>query len=79
MKSVDDLPYAFVGAIFGGVCFFLGNLLFNHSAWQLIMALVVGAILGCLAGVMALRSKRLSCSATMREMKLAMERESRER
>jgi hypothetical protein len=75
VKSVDDIPYALVGAVLGAVCAFPGNLLFHRYAWQIGAAPIAGGVLGYVAGIMALRSKRLSASSTMAEMKLALRRE----
>jgi hypothetical protein len=75
VKSIDDAPYALVGATLGAVGFLLGNLVLNYGSW-LVGAFILGAVLGFVAGILALRSKKLSPFATVGEMKLAIKRES---
>jgi hypothetical protein len=33
VKSIDDAPYALVGATLGAVGFLLGNLVLNYGSW----------------------------------------------
>jgi len=72
LRSIDDIPYALVGTAIGAMCFFLGNLVFFKSPWQLALAPVVGAVLGYVAGIAALRDKKLPSAATMGQMKGAL-------
>ncbi|HKS20171.1 MAG TPA: hypothetical protein VJS63_13280 [Bradyrhizobium sp.] len=69
MKTLDDVPYAVLGAIFAAVCFFIGNLVFYRSLWQLLVAPMVGALLGLITGIQVARSKKLRPFATLREFK----------
>ena len=77
MKSIDDLPYALIGAALATIGFFVGNLVFYQHTWQLVVAPVVGAALGLLAGALALRGKKLPVLATLGDFKEAMKREKR--
>jgi uncharacterized membrane protein len=73
---LDNFSYARVGAALGALCFFLGNLVLNFGLWQLIVAPIIGVILGWLCGVWVLKERRLPASATVAEMKSAMKRDS---
>lgn len=75
LKSIDDLPYALITTIFITACFILGTLFVYRYNWQLIVGPIAGALLGFLAGVIALRGKKLRLSATMGEFKAAMKDE----
>jgi uncharacterized membrane protein YfcA len=66
---IDDVPYALIGTLLAVIGFFLGNLVFHQYTWQVVIAPIVGGILGFLASVMTLRSKKLPISATMRDFK----------
>jgi ABC-type branched-subunit amino acid transport system permease subunit len=72
LKFLDDVPYAILGAFFAAVTFFLGNLVFYQFLWQLALAPIMGALLGFLAGVQVVRSKKLRVFATMREHRIAI-------
>jgi hypothetical protein len=73
MKSIDDMPYAIIGACLGAVGFLVGNIVFyRYGLWQLATAPVTGAILGYVAGVWTLRDRKLRIGATMGDFKAAM-------
>ena len=72
MKSIDDMPYAIIGACVGAILFFAGNLFMYRYLWQLELAPVVGAVLGYVAGVWTLRDRKLPISATMGDFKATM-------
>lgn len=74
-KSLDNFSYAGVIATLGAFGFFLGNLVLNFGLWPLIVSPLIGAGLGWLCGVWALKERRLPASATMAEMKSAMKQE----
>jgi ribose/xylose/arabinose/galactoside ABC-type transport system permease subunit len=71
MKSIDDIPYAILGAGVAAACFLLGNAFTYQFLWQLWLAPVVGGALGYVAGVMTLRSRKLPFTATLGEFKAA--------
>jgi hypothetical protein len=75
LKSIDDIPYVLIGTVLVTVGFIVGNLFFYQHTWQLILAPFAGAILGCLAGLLALRGRKLPYYATMRDFKAAMKQE----
>ena len=75
VKVLDDIPYAVLGLIVAAVCFFLGNIVFYRAPWQLIVAPIVGGILGLVAGIQVVRSKHLRMFATLREVKEAASEE----
>lgn len=71
MKSIDDIPYAILGAGLGAACFLLGNAVTYQHPWQLWLAPVAGGVLGYVAGVMTVRSRKLPFTATLREFRAA--------
>jgi hypothetical protein len=71
VKALDDIPYAVLGLIVAAVCFFLGNVVFYRAPWQLIVAPVVGGLLGLVAGIQVVRSKNLRAFATLGEFRKA--------
>lgn len=74
MKSIDDMPYAMIGACLGAICFLAGNIVFyRYGWWQLALAPVFGAFLGCVAGVGTLWGRKLPIDATMGDFKAAMQ------
>jgi uncharacterized membrane protein YfcA len=72
MRSLDDMPYAVIGAVVGAVLFMFGTLFVYRYDWQLVAAPVVGAILGYLAGVWTLKDRKLPIGSTLRDFKTAM-------
>jgi hypothetical protein len=78
LKSLDDMPYVLIGTILATVGFFVGNLFFYRYNWQLIVAPVIGAILGFAAGVLVLQGRKLHFSTTLGEFKAAMKRQNEE-
>ena len=76
MKSIDDMPYAVIGACVAAIIFFVSNLFVYRYLWQLELAPVVGAVLGYVAGVWVLRDRKLPIGATMAEFKATMNKKS---
>lgn len=72
MQCLDDLPYSVFVAFLGAAAFFLGNLVFYQFPWQLVAAPIMGGLLGFVAGVRVVRSKKLPIFATVREHRIAM-------
>jgi hypothetical protein len=72
MKSLDDVPYAILGAAIGAMTFSLGNLLFFQYWWQLELAPIFGGLLGYIAGVSVLRERNLPIGSTLRDFKATM-------
>ena len=73
MKSIDDMPYAMIGTCLGAVGSLVGNIVFyRYGWWQLALAPVLGATLGYVAGVWALRDRKLPIGATMGDFKATM-------
>jgi hypothetical protein len=72
VKALDDIPYAVLGMTAAAVCFFLGNVVFYRAPWQLIVAPVVGGLLGLGAGIQVVRSKNLRAFATLGEFREAI-------
>jgi ribose/xylose/arabinose/galactoside ABC-type transport system permease subunit len=75
LKSIDDVPYVLIGIVLATVGFLVGNLIFHQHLWQVIVAPFAGAIMGFLAGLIALRGRSLPYLATLRDFKAAMKRE----
>jgi hypothetical protein len=73
MKSIDDFPYAVIGACLGALGSLVGNIVFyRYGWWQLALAPVLRATLGYVAGVWALRDRKLPIGATMGDFKATM-------
>jgi hypothetical protein len=72
VKLIADLPYVVFVTLLGAAGFLIGNLVFFQFSWQLVAAPIVGGLLGFLAGVLEVRSKKLTFFATMREHRTAM-------
>jgi hypothetical protein len=76
MKRItDNTSYVLLGTLLGAFGFFVINLLFLQTSLELLLAPLVGAVLGCLAGIKSVRDKKLPMSATFRDFKAAAARE----
>ena len=61
-----------LGTLFAAATYFIGNLVFYQYPLQLVAAPIVGALLGLLAAVQVVRSKKLPIFVTLREYRIAV-------
>jgi hypothetical protein len=72
LKSLDDMPYAILGALVAATIFMVSTLFVYRYGWQLVAAPIVGAILGYIAGVWTLKDRKLPIGSTLRDFKATM-------